>query len=163
MFVLASGAMTKLSWTSVSTAVTVNATVCATPPSVHDIVYVADEPDVARMGSMLNIPSRMEGPEQKTIIGKPEITVSAKGIQNGTSVYLNDGADFGPDTKLVASKMKEFQQMMPNLMNSILPVATSISEQLTTDLSDIKKALSVIYRKQLELEKAINALQRQGT
>ena len=65
--------------------------------------------------------------------------------------------------ELVASKMKEFQQMMPNLMNSILPVATSISEQLTTDLSDSKKALSVIYRKQLELEKAINALQRQGT
>ena len=65
--------------------------------------------------------------------------------------------------ELVASKMKEFQQMMPNLMSSILPVATSISEQLTTDLSDIKKALSVIYRKQLELEKAINALQRQGT
>ena len=65
--------------------------------------------------------------------------------------------------ELVASKMKEFQQMMPNLMNSILPVATSISEQLTTDLSDIKKALSAIYRKQLELEKAINALQRQGT
>ena len=65
--------------------------------------------------------------------------------------------------ELVASKMKEFQQMMPNLMNSILPVATSISEQLTTDLSDIKKALSVIYRKQLELEKAINALQRPGT
>ena len=65
--------------------------------------------------------------------------------------------------ELVASKMREFQQMMPNLMNSILPVATSISEQLTTDLSDIKKALSVIYRKQLELEKAINALQRQGT
>ena len=62
--------------------------------------------------------------------------------------------------ELVASKMKEFQQMMPNLMNSILPVATSISEQLTTDLSDIKKALSAIYRKQLELEKAINALQR---
>ena len=65
--------------------------------------------------------------------------------------------------ELMASKMKEFQQMMPNLMNSILPVATSISEQLTTDLSDIKKALSVIYRKQLELEKAINALQRPGT
>ena len=65
--------------------------------------------------------------------------------------------------ELVASKMKEFQQMMPNLMNSILPVATSISEQLTTDLSDIKKALSVIYRKQLELEKAVNALQRPGT
>ena len=50
------------------------------------------------MGSMLNIPSRMEGPEQKTIIGKSEITVSSKGIANGTSVYLNDGADFGPDT-----------------------------------------------------------------
>ena len=55
------------------------------------------------MGSMLNIPSRMEGPEQKTIIGKPEITVSAKGIANGTSVYRNNGADFGPDTKLGAT------------------------------------------------------------
>ena len=55
------------------------------------------------MGSMLNIPSRMEGPEQKTIIGKPEITVSSKGIVNGTSVYRNDGADFGPDTKLGAT------------------------------------------------------------
>ena len=55
------------------------------------------------MGSMLNIPSRMEGPEQKTIIGKPEITVSGKGIANGKSVYLNDGADFGPDTKLGAT------------------------------------------------------------
>ena len=55
------------------------------------------------MGSMLNIPSRMEGPEQKTIIGKPEITVSSKGIANGKSVYLNDGADFGPDTKLGAT------------------------------------------------------------
>ena len=52
---------------------------------------------------MLNIASRMEGPEQKTIIGKPEITVSGKGIINGTSVYPNDGADFGPDTKLGAT------------------------------------------------------------
>ena len=60
------------------------------------------------MGSMLNIPSRMEGPEQKTIIGKPEITVSAKGIQNGTSVYLNDGADFGPDTKLGATTLGQY-------------------------------------------------------
>ena len=60
------------------------------------------------MGSMLNIPSRMEGPEQKTIIGKPEITVSSKGIQNGTSVYLNDGADFGPDTMLGATTLKQY-------------------------------------------------------
>lgn len=57
---------------------------------------------------MLNVPSRMEGPEQKTIIGKPEITVSAKGIQNGTSVYLNDGADFGPDTKLGATTLGQY-------------------------------------------------------
>ena len=60
------------------------------------------------MGSMLNIASRMEGPEQKTIIGKPEITVSAKGIANGKSVYLNDGADFGPDTKLGATTSKQY-------------------------------------------------------
>ena len=60
------------------------------------------------MGSMLNIPSRMEGPEQKTIIGKPEITVSSKGIANGTSVYRNDGADFGPDTKLGATTLGQY-------------------------------------------------------
>ena len=60
------------------------------------------------MGSMLNIPSRMEGPEQKTIIGKPEITVSARGIANGRSVYLNDGADFGPDTKLGATTLGQY-------------------------------------------------------
>ena len=57
---------------------------------------------------MLNIPSRMEGPEQKTIIGKPEITVSAKGITNGKSVYLNDGAEFGPDTKLGATTLGQY-------------------------------------------------------
>jgi len=60
------------------------------------------------MGSMLNIPSRMEGPEQKTIIGKPEITISEKGIANGKSVYLNDGADFGPDTKLGATTLGQY-------------------------------------------------------
>ena len=57
---------------------------------------------------MLNIPSRMEGPEQKTIIGKSEITVSSKGIANGKSVYLNDGADFGPDTKLGATTLGQY-------------------------------------------------------
>ena len=36
--------------------------------------------------------------QQKNIIGKPFITVSAKGIVNGLSRYPNDGADFGPDT-----------------------------------------------------------------
>lgn len=60
------------------------------------------------MGSMLNIPSRMEGPEQKTIIGKPEITVSTKGIANGKSVYRNDGADFGPDTMLGATALGQY-------------------------------------------------------
>jgi len=61
-----------------------------------------------KMGSMLNIPSRMEGPEQKTIIGKSEITISEKGIANGKSVYLNDGADFGPDTKLGATTLGQY-------------------------------------------------------
>ena len=57
---------------------------------------------------MLNIPSRMEGPEQKTIIGKTGVIVSAKGIANGKSVYLNDGADFGPDTKLGATTPEQY-------------------------------------------------------
>lgn len=37
------------------------------------------------------------------IKGKPYITVSAKGIANGLSNVLNDGADFGPDTTLGAT------------------------------------------------------------
>ena len=79
--------------------------------------------------------------------------------------------------ELVASKMKEFQQMMPTLANSIVPMVASVSEQLTTDLSDLKKGEIALYRGQedmkkiinqlmekiINLEKAINALQRQGT
>ena len=42
-------------------------------------------------------------PKYKDIIGKPFITVSAKGISNGLSNIPNDGADFGPDTTLGAS------------------------------------------------------------
>ena len=37
------------------------------------------------------------------IKGKPYITVSSKGIVNGLSTVLNDGADFGPDTTLGAT------------------------------------------------------------
>lgn len=36
--------------------------------------------------------------QETNIIGKPYVTVSAKGIANGLSRYPNDGADFGPDT-----------------------------------------------------------------
>jgi len=35
--------------------------------------------------------------------GKPYITVSSKGISNGLSDIINDGADFGPDTTLGAT------------------------------------------------------------
>ena len=42
-------------------------------------------------------------PKYKDIIGKPFITVSAKGISNGLSNIANDGADFGPDTSLNAT------------------------------------------------------------
>ena len=34
----------------------------------------------------------------KNITGKPYITVSSKGLANGLSEYINDGADFGPDS-----------------------------------------------------------------
>ncbi|MEM3193133.1 MAG: hypothetical protein QXZ36_07420 [Thermoproteota archaeon] len=37
-------------------------------------------------------------PDWKILKGKPYITVSAKGISNGLSNIINDGADFGPDT-----------------------------------------------------------------
>ena len=82
------------------------------------------------MGSMLNIPSRMEGPEQKTIIGKPEITVSSKGIANGKSVYLNDGADFGPDTKLGATTLGQYGP--PYTQTSGLAEAVTYSESIGT-------------------------------
>ena len=36
--------------------------------------------------------------EWKNITGKPYITVSSKGLANGQSEYINDGADFGPDS-----------------------------------------------------------------
>ena len=42
-------------------------------------------------------------PKYKDIVGKPFITVSAKGISNGLSNIPNDGADFGPDTMLNAT------------------------------------------------------------
>lgn len=42
-------------------------------------------------------------PKYKDIVGKPFITVSAKGISNGLSNIPNDGADFGPDTTLNAT------------------------------------------------------------
>jgi len=40
--------------------------------------------------------------------GKPYITVSAKGISNGQSTILNDGADFGPDTMLGATSNDQY-------------------------------------------------------
>jgi len=40
--------------------------------------------------------------------GKPYITVSAKGISNGKSTILNDGADFGPDTMLGATSKDQY-------------------------------------------------------
>ena len=36
--------------------------------------------------------------EWKNITGKPYITISSKGLANGLSEYINDGADFGPDS-----------------------------------------------------------------
>ena len=39
-----------------------------------------------------------------TILGRPYITVSSKGISNGKSYIVNDGADFGPDTTKGATK-----------------------------------------------------------
>jgi len=40
--------------------------------------------------------------------GKPYITVSAKGISNGQSTILNDGADFGPDTMFGATSKDQY-------------------------------------------------------
>jgi len=40
--------------------------------------------------------------------GKPYITVSAKGISNGQSTIINDGADFGPDTMLGATSKDQY-------------------------------------------------------
>jgi len=40
--------------------------------------------------------------------GKPYILVSAKGISNGQSTIINDGADFGPDTMLGATSNDQY-------------------------------------------------------
>jgi len=40
--------------------------------------------------------------------GKPYITVSARGISNGKSTIINDGADFGPDTMLGATSKDQY-------------------------------------------------------
>ena len=42
------------------------------------------------------------GTDWKSINGKPHLTVSDKGISNGLSHKINNGADFGPDTTLGA-------------------------------------------------------------
>ncbi len=38
------------------------------------------------------------GPLWSAVVGKPFVTVSAKGVKNGSSPLVNGGADFGPDT-----------------------------------------------------------------
>jgi len=40
--------------------------------------------------------------------GAPYITVSARGISNGQSTIINDGADFGPDTMLGATSKDQY-------------------------------------------------------
>jgi len=40
--------------------------------------------------------------------GAPYITVSAKGISNGQSTIINDGADFGPDTMFGATSKDQY-------------------------------------------------------
>ena len=62
MLVPLSGAITKLSWTSVPAAVTVKATVRTALPSVHEIVYVADVPDVANIRALTSylVPATVE-------------------------------------------------------------------------------------------------------
>ncbi|MEM3860577.1 MAG: hypothetical protein QW478_14485 [Candidatus Micrarchaeaceae archaeon] len=47
-------------------------------------------------------------PEWNVLSGKPYVTVSAKGISNGLSNILNDGADFGPDTLLGTSSPNQY-------------------------------------------------------
>ena len=75
MSVPASGAMTKLSWTSVPVAVTVKATVLTAPPSVHDMVYVADVPAVARMRALTSylLPDTVD---ENIVIGEASAAVT---------------------------------------------------------------------------------------
>ncbi|MEM3862206.1 MAG: hypothetical protein QW203_06985 [Thermoplasmatales archaeon] len=47
-------------------------------------------------------------PEWSVLNGKPYVTVSAKGISNGLSNIINDGADFGPDTLFGASLPSQY-------------------------------------------------------
>ena len=67
--------------------------------------------------------------QQKNIIGKPFITVSAKGIVNGLSRYPNDGADFGPDTTKGATA--------PGQYGGTYTETSGIQEGLNRSLSQI--------------------------
>ena len=46
--------------------------------------------------------------QQKNIIGRPFITVSGIGRQTNTSIYINGGADFGPDTLSGATDLGQY-------------------------------------------------------
>ena len=65
--------------------------------------------------------------QETNIRGKPYITVSAKGIVNGTSRYPNDGADFGPDTTLGATALGQY--------GSPYTLTTGIQEAVTYSIT----------------------------
>ena len=60
----------------------------------------------------------------------------------------------------IAAKKLEFESMLPDMMAQIIPAATQFSEQLTKDMDDIKRALAAIYKKLLQVEEEIHALQK---
>jgi len=69
---------------------------------------------------------------QKNVRGKPYITVSAKGVSNGLSDLINDGADFGPDTP--GTQTSGIQEALnTNLPVRLLPGIYNIYDELIPD------------------------------
>ncbi|MEM3862357.1 MAG: hypothetical protein QW203_07765, partial [Thermoplasmatales archaeon] len=74
------------------------------PPNGTDPVLTSIQILLLSNYTSASVPS----PEWTTLSGKPYVTVSSKGILNGLSNMLNDGADFGPDTLLGASSPSQY-------------------------------------------------------
>jgi len=72
-----------------------------------------------------NYPDRSITAEDLANGAKPYITVSAKGVSNGLSDLINDGADFGPDTPgTQTSGIQEainYARSFANIYNAFLP------------------------------------------
>lgn len=60
----------------------------------------------------------------------------------------------------IAKQMNDFRTMMPKMIEQITPMAAQFSQQITSDMTDIKRALAAIYRRIGEVEAKVDAIQK---